>query len=144
MFVMTPFEHRNQDIFQAFNDFENRFFGGTAAVNACKTDIQENDQAYLLEAEMPGFSKDEIHLDVDGDYLTISAEHTTENNSERDGENKNTYIRRERSYAAYKRSFNIANVDADHIEAAYDNGILKLTLPKRMVTTPAVRRIEIQ
>ena len=46
MFVMTPFEHRNQDIFQAFNDFENRFFGGTAAVNACKTDIQENDQAY--------------------------------------------------------------------------------------------------
>lgn len=143
MFVMTPFEHRNSDLFQAFHDFENRLFADTP-VNACKTDIQENDKAYLLEAEMPGFAKEEIHLDLEGDYLTISAEHTTEEKPDAEQEPKNTYIRRERSYAAYKRSFNIANVDTEHIEAAYDNGILKLTLPKKIEPAPESRRIEIK
>ena len=56
-------------------DWENEFFGGKASVGNCKTDIRDTGDSYVLEAEMAGFQKDEIHLDVQGDTLTITAEH---------------------------------------------------------------------
>jgi len=135
MFRITPYRS-NFDLFNAFGDF---FNNGEMPVNTFKTDIREEADKYVLEAEMPGFSKDDVKIDIEGDYLTLSAERKSEKE-----ETKGGYIRRERSYGSFKRSFNIEDVDADNIAAKYDNGVLLLDLPKRGEKTPKTRRLEIQ
>lgn len=89
-----------------------------------KTDILNDGDNYVLSAELPGFNKEEIKLSIDGDILSISAESVKETNEE-------NYIRRERTVTSCRRSFDISDVNADEIMAEYENGILKLTLPKR-------------
>jgi len=135
MFRITPYRN-NFDLFNVFGDF---FNNGEMPVNTFKTDIREEEGKYVLEAEMPGFSKDDVKIDIEGDYLTLSAERKSEKE-----ETKGGYIRRERSYGSFKRSFNIEDVDADNISAKYDNGVLLLDLPKRGEKAPKTRRLEIQ
>ena len=90
---------------------------------------------------MPGFNKEDIKIDVNGSALTLCAEHKSEN----DEKNKNgEYIRRERSYGSYCRSFDISNIDESAIEAEYTNGVLKVTLPKKAEQQPETKRIEIK
>ena len=90
---------------------------------------------------MPGFNKEDIKIDVNGSVLTLCAEHKSEN----DEKNKNgEYIRRERSYGSYCRSFDISNIDESAIEAEYTNGVLKVTLPKKAEQQPETKRIEIK
>ena len=74
--------------------------------------------------------------------LTISAKHE-EKQDEKD-EKSGKYVRRERRYGSYQRSFNLNGVDAKNIQGAYENGVLKLTLPKEQPTVPETHRIEIQ
>ena len=140
MYGITPFEKKTYDLFNAFHDFEDNFFSGTALAS-CKTDIKDEGDRFVLEAELPGFEKEDIKLDLDGDNLIITAEHNTEN-EEKDSDGK--YIRRERSYGSYQRSFDITGIDADNIHADYKNGILIMTLPKKKPDVPASRRLEIQ
>lgn len=141
MYGITPFEKRTFDLFNAFHDFENNFLDG-ASLPSCKTDIKDEGDKFVLEAELPGFDKSEINLDINGDNLVISAEHTS-NADEKDDENKK-YVRRERSYCSYQRSFDISNVDAQKIDAEYKNGILILNLPKKTPEVPSSRRLEIK
>lgn len=125
-----------------FNNFEKSFFGDFGTLGSgFQTDIQDQGDHYLLEAELPGFQKEDIHIDMDGDYLTISAEHKDEVNDE---DKEHNYIRRERRYGSFKRSFNVAGIETDAIKAAYKNGVLELTLPKKTEQIPASRQIEIQ
>ena len=138
MFRITPYKS-GFDLLNVFRDFERDFFSGEMPVNTFKTDIREEADKYVLEAEMPGFSKDDVKIDIEGDYLTLSATRSGEKE-----ENKSGYIRRERSYGSFKRSFNIEDVDSDKISAKYNNGVLTLDLPKKGEKVPTTRRLEIQ
>lgn len=141
MFRLTPYEKNNYDLFDVFDNFDKDFFGRNYPAMNCRTDIKDEGDKFVLEAEMPGFEKDDIKLDIDGDYLTISAEHKTEKD-EKDKDGK--YIRRERSYGSYKRSFDISNINQEEIGAEYKNGILELNLPKKSPDEPKTRRLEIK
>ena len=136
MFRITPY--KSFDLLDAFRDFERDFFGSEMPVTTCKTDIREVDGMYILEAEMPGFDKEDIKIDVEGGRLSLSAERGNQSEKKEAG-----YIRRERSYGSFKRSFNIENVEEDKIEAEYKNGVLTLTMPQKGVEAPKSRRLEI-
>ncbi len=136
MYGLTPFERRGTDLFDVFRGFDRDFFGELPSV---KTDIRDAGDKYLLEAEMPGFDKSDIKLDITGNTLTISAEKSSETN-----ENKDGYIRRERSHGSYRRSYDLTGVEIENIQAEYKNGVLCLELPKKQVKAPESRRLEIK
>jgi HSP20 family protein len=141
MYGITPFGRPGFDLFNIFNDMDKNFFGGAMPVNTCRTDIRDDGDKYVMESELPGFEKEDIKLDINGSYLEISAEHST-NNDEKD--DKGNYIRRERSFGSYKRSFDISDVDSEGISAEYKNGILTIDLPKKKPEIPASKRLEIK
>ena len=142
MFGMLPFEHRNDNLFDLFDNFERSFFGNSnATLPDFRTDIKDNGDSFVLESELPGFHKEDIHLDVKDGILTISAEHKTSNDEKDD---KGNYIRRERRYGSFQRSFDISGIDENGITAAYNNGVLELTLPKAKPVLPESRRIAIE
>ena len=90
---------------------------------------------------MPGFEKKDIHLDLNGDVLTVTAER---HSKVEDKDKKDKVIRVERSYGAYSRQFDVSGVDTEGIKAKYDNGVLKLTLPKQQTVLPEAKRLEIE
>ena len=144
MFELTPFVRKNHPA-QAYNpfrdldEFERSFFGRND-VAEFKTDITENEKEYVLEAELPGFKKEDIKIDLGNDRLTIKAEHTESAEEKKE----NSYLRRERSYGSYARSFDITGIEESAITASYENGVLTLELPKKAVPVPVSRQIEIQ
>lgn len=115
------------------------FFGNGLA--EFKTDLKDEGDEYLLEADLPGFAKDDIHLDIRDNVLTIGAERHAER-EEKDDEGK--YIRRERSYGSYSRQFDVSEIKIDDIKAKYDNGVLTLRLPKKDQPQLPTRRLEIE
>ena len=142
MFDLMPFGYRRVSAYNPFRDFEemSRSFWDDSNVSAFRTDITEKDGKYILEADLPGFKKEDISVDIDKDCLTISAEHKSEENEE----DANSYIRRERYYGSYSRCFNVKGIDTEAITAAYNDGVLTLTMPKKEPEIPAARRLEIQ
>ncbi len=143
MFDLTPFvRHGNHvnvyDPFRAMEEFERSFF--SEKIGSFHTDIREEGDNYLIEADLPGFKKEDIALDINGDTLTISAQRNV--NAEEKDENGH-YIRRERSWGRFARSFDVSEVDAENIKAVYNDGVLTLTLPKKAAVAPAARRVEI-
>lgn len=90
-----------------------------------RTDIKETDTEYIVEAELPGFAKEDIDVSIDKGILTISAE--TKNETEDKSDN---YVRKERYSGKYVRSYSFDKVDEDKISAKYDNGILTVMIPK--------------
>ncbi|MCI1955877.1 MAG: Hsp20/alpha crystallin family protein [Oscillospiraceae bacterium] len=141
MFDLIPFEHRNGGLFDSFDRWmDDSFFSGLDKDFApCRTDIIDQGDKYLLRADMPGFKKEDININIQGDQLTVSAEHKEE--TKNDGKN---YIRRERRYGALSRSFDIEGIDSGKISASYNNGVLELQLPKVVDTKPEAKKIEIQ
>ncbi len=141
MYGMTPFTRSAFNLFSVLDDFDKDFFSGSMPVNTCRTDIRDAGNKYVMESELPGFEKDDISLDINGDYLVISAEKKSEcENKSDDGK----YIRRERTCGTYKRSFGISDVNADEISAEYKNGILTIELPKKKPQEPVAKRLEIK
>lgn len=107
-----------------------------------KCDIYEKDGVYHLEMDIPGFDKKDVNIEIDeNDYLTITAEKKTENKEE---DKEKNYIRKERSYGKYQRSFYLGDVDKDKIDASFENGILKITMPKKEEVKSSKKTIEIQ
>ena len=142
MFGMIPFERSDDNFFDLFDNFERKFFGNSnAALPDFRTDIRDAGDRFVLEAELPGFSKEDIKLDVKDGILTISAQHS-ENKDEKD--NKGSYIRRERRFGSFTRSFDVTGVDEEHITASYNNGVLELNLPKAVPVVPEAKRIAIE
>lgn len=141
MFDLMPFGSNNtNDIFHYLDNFEKNFFSGLTNTSQFRTDILDKGDRYLLQAELPGFEKDDIKIDLNNDLLTISAEH-----NESEEQTDKNFIRRERRYGSFSRSFDISNIKAEEISAEYKNGILNLTLPKKQENpAPSNRRIEIQ
>lgn len=142
MFGMLPFERGNDNFFDLFDNFERRFLGNSLpSVNAFRTDIKDAGDRYILEAELPGFSKEDINLDLKDGILTISAQHS-EDKEEKDENGR--YLRRERRYGSFTRSFDVSGIDEESITAAYNNGVLELSLPKAQPSLPQPRRIAIE
>ena len=142
MFELMPFGYRRVSAYNPFRDFEemSRSFWDDTNVSAFRTDITEKDGKYILEADLPGFKKEDISVDIDKDCLTITAEHKSEEKEE----NADSYIRRERYYGSYTRSFNVKGIDTEALTAAYNDGVLTLTMPKKEPEIPAARRLEIK
>ena len=139
MYGMTPFGRNAFDLFNLWNDIDKSY--DSMPVNACRTDIKDAGDKYVMESELPGFEKNDIKLDINGEFLVISAEHTAESEEKDD---KTKYIRRERRFGSYKRSFDISDVDAEAISAEYKNGILTIELPKKKPAEPVAKRLEIK
>ncbi|MCI8394200.1 MAG: Hsp20/alpha crystallin family protein [Bacilli bacterium] len=108
------------------DDLFDNFIEGDAS--RMRSDIYEEANIYYIEMEVPGFQKDEIKIEFNNGNLVISAE-KNKSNSEIEGRK---YIRRERIYGKYTRSFYLGDVDEEHIEAHFVDGILKLVIPKVM------------
>lgn len=140
MFEILPFGNR-KDFFNYLDNFDKDFFGNmNVPVTSFKTDIIDKGDKYLLQAELPGFNKEDINIDIDGDYLTISAEHKEEKEIK-----EGNYVRKERKLGSFSRSFDISNIKHDQISAEYKNGILELNLPKQSPEPPKEpRKISIQ
>jgi HSP20 family protein len=130
MFGLVPFNFRgvskrDDSLDNFFNDFfeiDKNFFGETYSI---KADIKDDGDKYILEAEMPGIDKKDIGLNIKDDQLVLSYKTESDNETKKDN-----YIRRERKYGQFSRSFYIEDVDTEKIDAKYENGILKVTLPK--------------
>lgn len=139
MFGMIPFERSDNNIFDLFDNFQKQFFrNSNATLPAFRADIRDLDDKFVLEAELPGFHKEDISLDLKEGILTIKAEHK-EAQEQKQGE----YIRRERRYGSFARTFDVSGINESGITAAYNNGILEVTLPKQAPVVPESRQIAI-
>lgn len=136
---LVPFSRRSmQNIDSLFDKFFDDSFNLPYVSSNMKVDIKDNETQYVIEAEIPGVNKEQIKVDYQNNYLTIGVESLNEVNEE-----KENYIRRERSSSKMSRSFYIENIDHEDIQASYENGVLKVMLPKDK-KAPSKKTIEIQ
>ena len=148
MFEMRPYRRNSMSAWNPFSEmeemerrlFNNDFFSGRGLAEF-KTDITDEGDYYELKADLPGFKKEDIHVDVADDRLTVTAER---HSNFEDKDKKNKYVRCERSYGTYARSFDISGIDATGIKAAYADGVLRVTLPKQKEVPASSRRLEIE
>ena len=107
---------------------KNPVFGKNAA-RIMKTDVREKDDSYEVDIDLPGFKKEQIRIELENGYLTISAEKGLDKDEK---EKEGKYIRRERFSGSYSRTFYVGeNVEQAEIKASFKHGILKLTIPKK-------------
>ena len=114
-----------------FDDFfKDPFFTRNNSVKVMKTDIQEKDDKYILDMDLPGYDKEDIKAQLKDGYLTISAQKNT-SNDEKDEEGN--YIRRERYCGKCSTSFYVGDsIKEEDVRANFNNGILQLSFPKEV------------
>ena len=147
MTSLIPFYNNNKALNRAAaswadDPFFRSFFDTSdfAGASVMRVDVQENDDAYLMEVDLPGVKQDDIEITVDDDVLTITAEMNSHKK-----ENRKNYIYNERRVGRFQRRFNLDGIDQSGIKAAYENGTLALTLPKvAPAKTPEPRKIAIE
>ena len=136
--MLVPYSRKNHSVYNPFQDFDDleKAFFSDRSLGELKTDIKD-----LGEADLPGFKKEDIHVDVKDNTLSITAERHSEFEQK---DKKNSYLRCERSFGSYSRSFDVSGIDCANIKAAYKDGVLTLTLPKQKKEEPTGRRLEIE
>jgi HSP20 family protein len=138
MFSLTPYFYRREvDPFREFEKLERQLFSAPKQ-RAFRTDITDKGDSFLLEAELPGFAKENINVNIEGETLTITAERGESKENENEG-----LIQRERVYGKFVRRFDISQINEEGITASYKDGILELVLPKKQEETPKSRKLEI-
>lgn len=125
----------NQIFPRSFDFFENSFFDNER--NMLKADISVMDDNYQIEVDIPGIEKENINLTYENGYLTITASRDEIRNESLE------YVRKERYYGNYKRSFYVGTINENNIKAEYHNGILKITVPKEEENQNTVKQISI-
>ena len=143
MIKLTPFYSRNINAYNPFYEMERlekAFFGDSTQPASFRTDISDNGEAYIVESDLPGVNKEDIDINIGDGILTVKAERKYENTDENGGK----YLRRERAYGSFERSFNISDIDAENIDAEFKNGVLVLTLPKKLPEAPKSRKLEVR
>lgn len=142
MYTMLPFNHMSRSFNDLFDEMERSMFPAqpSGRLPAFRTDIKDQGDHYLLEADLPGFRKEDIDLHLEDNVLTITAKHQETAENKQDGK----YICRERRVGSYARSFDVSGIQEEGISAAYENGVLKLILPKQGEVIPQSRKISIQ
>jgi len=144
MYTMMPYRnHNGMAPRRAPSLFDDRFFRSFFDMNdwmgnvGFRVDIHDNEKDYIIEAELPGVTEDQISLTVENDTLTIAADMQSERTDEK------AYYS-ERRVGHVSRSFSLENIDQERISADYKNGILYVTLPKQEpAKAPGARRIAI-
>ena len=144
---LVPMTRSSSDLARSFerlfDDSFDRFFGLPATTDAKgprvpALDLTESDKAYTVKLEMPGVTKEDVHVSVDGRRVTVQAE-TKKDEEKREGDR---VVYRERSVSSYSRSFTLpSEVDEGTSAARLDNGVLTLTLNKR--AAPAARKLTV-
>lgn len=148
MFEIIPLTH-SRSFWSPFREMDNLaraffnepFFSEKAEIRPFRTDIRKTDEGFVLDADLPGFEKKDIAIDLKDDVLTIKAQRHSE---VEDSDKKENYIRIERSYGSYERSFDVSGIDTDKIKAKYENGVLSLTLPEKEPVIPETKTLEIE
>lgn len=123
-----------------FEDTLNRFFDQPSSARpwSPSVDIAENENELTLTADLPGVKMDDLDIKIEEGVLTLSGSRKFENE-----EKKGNYHRIERAYGSFHRAFSLPDtIDADKVQARFDNGVLKVTLPKKEVAKP--RSIKVQ
>jgi HSP20 family protein len=122
------------------NFFSDDLMPGDYAGYVPSVNITESEKSYHIEVSAPGFEKKDFNVRIEDGVLTVSGEHKMEKNEE-----KKNIVRREFSYGSFSRSFNLIDlIEEEKIDAKYENGILKLELPKNeTVKAQNVRQIAI-
>ncbi|MCD7709365.1 MAG: Hsp20/alpha crystallin family protein [Clostridiales bacterium] len=129
MLVPSIFEDHFLDDFFDFPDHRHFPGPGDRPAPMMQTDIEEKDDSYLLTMNIPGYSKDDVKAELNDGNLTITA---TKNSSNDEKDDKGRYIRRERYFGSCTRSFYVGdNIHQDEIKAKFEDGTLKLTIPKK-------------
>lgn len=151
MFELRPYRRMNEvsyNPFREMEELERQFFSEpfgsffrSGDIAEFKTDITDDGENFVLEADLPGFDKKDIHLDISENTLTINAERHSECEQK---DKKDKYVRVERSYGKYSRQFDVSAVNTDEMKAKYENGVLKLIMPKKQAAVPEARRLEIE
>jgi len=138
--LMDMFNDFDRDFFRGFGRPEQMLYGKNAQ-RMMKTDVKETDEGYELDVDLPGFKKEEIQLNLENGYLTISAEKSLENKDEKNGK----ILRQERYAGTMSRSFYVGgNVMEEDIRAKYENGVLSLCIPKKEAKVPEKKQILIE
>ena len=110
------------------NNFPSLFDNNSFEVSNLKTDIKETDKDYQVSVDIPAVDKKNLDITYDNNTLTISGHHDSFNDhNDKDGD----MIMSERQSGRFMRQYNLPQVDAENIQASYDNGVLKVTLPKQ-------------
>lgn len=146
---LVPFNRRRKDLMSTgFDDFQNMlddFFAEgwpnrrSLVADTFKIDVKEDEKEYLVEAELPGIEKKDVNLSIEDGRLCISV-NKEEVKEEKEGKN---YIHRERRYSSMQRNVFLAEADDEGIKAKLNNGVLMITVPKR-VEQDTSKAIEIE
>jgi HSP20 family protein len=138
-----PLDKRVNSLFEDFfNHFPSRIWNEefTGASQTVPVNVRENDQAYILDVVAPGMDKGDFKVNVDNNILTVSAEKKSETKDENERQ-----VRREFNYKSFTRSFTIDDsIQADKIQAKYENGVLFIELPKKEEVKISPKEISIQ
>ena len=130
--------------FDLFDDFfRGDDFFKRPETNLMKTDIRETKDKYIIEMDLPGYNKENINLSLDHGYLEVSAKVEKVEDSSEDSK----YVHKERYYGECSRKFYVGeDIEEDSIEASFDNGILKIDVPKKIEQEklPETKKIEIK
>jgi HSP20 family protein len=132
-----------RDLQREVDSIFDQFFGrdsdeDTSTVWAPRTDLSETDDALRIRLDVPGMTKEDITINLQSNTLTVSGERTTERQEENE-----EYVRVERAFGNFHRTFTLPDaVDAENVEAAYEDGVLTINVPKTETSTR--RQIEIQ
>ncbi len=142
---MNSIVRRNSNGASLMSDFDRILAGIFDDVPVWNTrmpavDVQETEDQYIVEADLPGMDEKDIQVKVENDLLTISSEKFDEKNEKRNG-----YLLRERNSRSFRRSFALPkDVDREHIEAGYRNGVLKLQLQKLPEAKPRTIKVKVE
>lgn len=133
---LIPFNRRRNELdnlgsgsfYNMLDDFftDSWFPGRSLSSDTFKLDVKEKDSNYIIEAELPGISKEDIDLDLTKERLTISVKREESNEEE-----KETYVHRERRLSSMSRSIHLGDGELSNITAKLDNGILTVVVPKK-------------
>ena len=131
---LVPFNRKKRSPvsrnFNDFGDFYNMvddFFNGSSKTNfgSFKVDVQEDENKYLIEADLPGVEKNEVDIEINEGNLSISVKREENINEE-----KSNYIHKERHYTSMSRNIYLEDAKSEGIKANLENGVLKITIPK--------------
>ena len=145
MFELVPFRRNNlSKRGDYFDQLFDSFFGDDFMTPAnfmstgFRVDMKENENEYVVEADLPGIKKDAIDIEYDNNYLTVSAKRDDTNEDKGKG-----YIRKERRCGEFKRTFYVDNIEENNIDASFKDGVLTITLPKVKKGMDKKNRIDI-
>ena len=136
--IVTKERNHEFDLFDPFGDFFK--FPNFTKENSMKTDVRELENSFVLDIDLPSYNKQDINIDFNNGYLTISATRKEEKTEE---DKKFKYLRKERFFGSVSRSFYVGDIEQDEIDAKLENGTLTVCIPKERKNNSA-KRIEIK